>query len=36
VQRLEARHLAEQAEQERRREAEEKRLQDLYAFMANL
>jgi len=36
VQRLEARHSAEQAEQERRREAEEKRLQDLYAFMANL
>jgi len=36
MQRLEARHSAEQAEQERRREAEEKRLQDLYAFMANL
>ena len=36
MQRLEARHSAEQAEQERRREAEEQRLQDLYAFMANL
>ena len=36
MQRLEARHSASQAEQERRREAEEKRLQDLYAFMVNL
>ncbi|XP_066358130.1 uncharacterized protein [Miscanthus floridulus] len=36
VQRLEATQAASQAEQELRRQAEEKRLQDVYAFMANL
>ena len=36
VQRLEATQVASQAEQELRRQAKEKRLQDLYVFMVNL